>query len=166
MFTSIWLHGWLNIYLPPLNFGTWSKILANIDWYGTNSEKVFVAVMGYFRYNHLRVTTKIYCEQGSKMRLWCKGWKRFSPIQPVFFWGKKQAVFIHLKGRFLMALMSSIYCWWFRRLANQLRFGSLSHYFQGFMHRRWLAGFLNHEQYVRLRFKKKVCRENWGFRSL
>ena len=33
------------------------------------------------------------------------------------------------------------YCWWFRNPANQL-IGSLSHYLHGFIHPRWLAGFL------------------------
>ena len=28
--------------------------------------------------------------------------------------------------------------------------GSLSHYLQGFMHRRWLAGILSHQQYVKI----------------
>ena len=34
------------------------------------------------------------------------------------------------------------YCWWFRNPANQLNVGSLSHSFHGFIHPRWLAGFL------------------------
>ena len=34
-----------------------------------------------------------------------------------------------------------------RNPAHQLRLGVFSKYLQGFIHPRWLAGFLNHQQY-------------------
>ena len=37
--------------------------------------------------------------------------------------------------------------WWFRNPANQLRLVVFPHSLQGFIHPRWLAGFLNHQQY-------------------
>ena len=42
-----------------------------------------------------------------------------------------------------------------RNPANQLRLvSSLSHYLQGFLHARWLAGFQNHQQYHDPKWKK------------
>ena len=37
-----------------------------------------------------------------------------------------------------------------RNPGKSLEVGSSSHYFHGFLHPRWLAGFLNHQQYQRL----------------
>ena len=80
-----------------------------------------------------------------RLFFWCKGWKRFSPIQPVFFSEKDNK----LSSSTLR--VDFLWRWWVQSTGDgseiwlQLRFGSLSHYFQGFMHPRWLAGFLNHE---------------------
>ena len=44
-------------------------------------------------------------------------------------------------------------------ILHQLRLINLSHDLQGFIHPRWLAGFLNHQQYV---FKPLMCPSSWN----
>ena len=54
-----------------------------------------------------------------------------------------------LAAKFHGKIKNPTYCRWFRKPVNSpVELGSLSHYLQGFLHPRWLAGCLNHQQYV------------------